>query len=147
MTHSNGQSCVYMELCNWCPSVTAGFCSLIAVWISCISPSVCTTLQQIGKLMKRQLTWSDVWTAGVSVCTHIICPAFSLSFLSRRLVRIGFLKPKRLCFSFLFSHLPSATLHVSTGADAPLACALFQLLISVHPSIHTNLSFREKPVI
>lgn len=120
-----------------CYSVTAGFCSLIAVWISCISPSVCTTLQQIGKLMKRQLTCSDVWTAGVS--THIICPAFSLSFLSRRLVRISFLKPKRLCFSFLFSPLPAATLRVSTGADAPFACALFQLLIclSIHPSIQT----------
>lgn len=53
---SNGRSCVYMEPCNLCLSVTAEFCTLIGVQIRCISPLCAPPLWQIGKMCKHQLT-------------------------------------------------------------------------------------------
>lgn len=53
---SNGWSCVYMEPCNLCLSVTAEFCTLIGVQIRCISPLCAPPLWQIGKMCKHQLT-------------------------------------------------------------------------------------------
>lgn len=132
-----------MEPCNLCLSVTAEFCSLMAMQVRCISCSMCTALQQI--VLNHQRTLPDVWATGVSIHTsvqHVLFLSSLCSNISTCLDQSPEARalPPPLSFSFMLCVLlPCMSLQVP---NAPSIHTLFQLLIC--PCIHPYNPFIQR---